>query len=160
MFATEYIRALLISDKTLVEPVGDNLWKEHDTKMKKYVVPQTWSFDKNRNLKAFEYLASDVLMSNPPPAFAAELYGELQKQGLEKILGIRRIENVVGRSAWETTPQGSRSNLVVFGTKPDSNSDNRTVTVLWYFDNDGNFHKGANCYQHCYHCSNCADDKD
>lgn len=144
-------RILFSTDKTLVPPDDDNLWKENDTKMKKYVVPQTWSFDENGNLKAFEYLASDTPMPNPPLAFVVELYAELKKLNIEKNLGIRRIENVLGRSSWESTPDGTRSNVVIFGKQPDTMKDN-TVTVLWYFDDDGNLYKGAHCIQHCYHC--------
>lgn len=113
--------------------------------MKKYVVPRTWSFDKNGNLRSFEYLATDSPMLTPKQSFAGELYSELKKLGLERTLGIRRIENIIGKSSWETTPDGTRSNVVVFGTKPDGVTDQNTVIVSWYFDINGTIHKGDRC---------------
>lgn len=141
----------------MVTPDSETLWIEHDTKMKKYVVPQTWCFDKSGNLKPFEYLATDLPMQNPPESFAADMYSELKKLGLERNLGIRRIVNVKGRSSWETTPDLTRSNVVVFGKQPEDVDEKTSVVVLWYFDKNGKFHQGAWCgfCNYCNHCTTC-----
>lgn len=123
-------------------------------------MPQTWSFDPKGNLKSFEYLATDSLMQNPSQSFVAELYTELKKLGLEGNLGLRRIDNVMGQSTWETTPEGTRSNVVVFGTKPDDVDEKNVVSVLWYFDDDGIIRLGAQCFicggcTHCNCCNHC-----
>lgn len=111
--------------------------------MKEYVVPRSWSFDEQGNLKSFEYLATDSPMATPTQSFADEVFSELKKLGLERNLGIRRIDNIIGKSSWETTPDGTRSNVVVFGTQPDSVTDQKTVS--WYFDINGTIHKGERC---------------
>ncbi len=143
----------------MTEPHSETLWKEHDTKMKEYVVPQTWSFDGNGNLKSFEYLATDSPMQAPPQTFVSELYSELKKLGLEGNLGIRRIVNIRGQSTWETTPEDTRSNVVVFGTKPDDVSNDNNIAVLWYFDENGEIRQGGSCLfcfiHYCNHCNTC-----
>lgn len=127
--------------------------------MKEFVVPQTWSFDIDGNLKSYEYLATDSPMLEPSQSFVSELYNALKKLGLERNLGIRRIENLMDQSTWETTPEGSRSNVVVFGTKPENSNENNTVTVLWYFDESGIIRQGGNCFicsgNNCTHCGTC-----
>ncbi|KAJ6648362.1 hypothetical protein Bhyg_03590, partial [Pseudolycoriella hygida] len=131
----------IIKDESLGEPDTETLWKMHETKMKDYVVPQTWSYDKSGHLKSFEYLATDSPMQAPPQTFVSELYAELKKLGLEENLGIRRIEHVRGQPTWETTPDGTRSNVVVFGAIPEELKKENYVTVLWYFDDDGSLHQ-------------------
>ncbi|XP_037026174.1 uncharacterized protein LOC119067365 [Bradysia coprophila] len=144
----------IIKDTTVVAPDNETLWIEHDTKMKQYVVPQTWSFDKHGNLKPLEFLSTDSPMQTPDESFAAELYSELKNLGLEGILGIRRIVNVKGRSSWETTPHNSRSNVVVFGTRPKADVAKKMFTVLWCFDENGKLRAGADCRGHCRgHCN-------
>lgn len=154
------ITGIHIADSTLVAPDSETLWMVHDTKMKEYVVPQNWCFDKNGNLKSFEYLATDSPMQNPTQSFVAELYTELKKLGLEGNLGIRRIDNFIELSSWETTPDGTRSNVVVFGKKPDSVEGETYITVLWYFDESGMLHPGGSCIfcrigNNCRHCNHC-----
>lgn len=143
-----------IQDSTVVAPDDENLWVEHNTKIREYVVPQTWSFDANGRLKAFEFLTTDTPMPNPTESFVKELYSELKKLGLVENLGIRRIVNFRGRSSWETTPDGSRSNVVVFGKKPENVTEADSVTVLWYFDENGMLHRGASCI-FCNTCNTC-----
>lgn len=146
------------SDETLVAPETETLWQDHGTKMKKFVVPQTWSFDKNGNLKSFEYLATDSQMENPSQSFVAELYAELKKLGIEGNLGLRRIDNVMGQSTWETTPEDTRSNVVVFGARPGDVDEDNVVPVLWYFDDDGIIRLGAQCFictNYCNTCNHC-----
>lgn len=147
---------LLFTGTTLIAPENETLWNEYETKMKKYVVPQTWSFDKNGNLKSFEYLATDSPMHPPTQSFVAELYFELKKFGLDGNLGIRRIDNFIGNPSWETTPDGSRSNVVVFGSMPDSIKDENTVVVLWYFDDNGILRQGGSCiFCFVHYCGTC-----
>lgn len=144
--------------KHLNEPNNDTLWRKHGTQMKQYVVPQTWSFDGNGVLKPFEYLAADIPMPDPPELFITELYLELKNLGLEGNLGVRRIDNVIGESTWETTPEGTRSNVVVFGPQPDDVEEMNTVPVLWFFDKKGKLRQGTHCvvcFFSCHHCGTC-----
>lgn len=81
-----------------------------------YVIPQTWGFDDNAKLNAYEFLASrkELLAQNPPTEFVTELYEKLKQIGCEKILGLRFIGNMIGHVSCEVTPNGSRANILRF----------------------------------------------
>ncbi|XP_037043964.1 uncharacterized protein LOC119079957 [Bradysia coprophila] len=103
-----------------------------------YVIPQTWGFDDNAELKAYEFLASRMELGTqkPPPEFVAELYEKLKQLGCEKIFGLRFIGNMIGRVSCEITPKGKRASILSFDGK-DMDKTKMFQVVFMFCKEDG-----------------------
>jgi len=120
-----------------------------------YVVPQTWGFDDNGKLKAYEFLASkkESLAQNPPPEFVTELYEKLKQIECEKILGLRFIGNMIGHVSCEVTPNGGRANILSFDDKDMDQT--RMFQVVFMFCEDKGKGYCRDCSSSCTGSSVC-----
>jgi hypothetical protein len=124
----------------------------------KYIVPQSWAFDtKSGELKAFEFQTANEKLSSPSETFVSDLFSALKKEGIAHLVGLRRIDSALELSSWETTPEGVRSNVTVFGKEiPPNLTQMNMIKVAWRFDSDGKLKECqewcGNCCNHCNHC--------
>lgn len=131
------------------------MWSSYAVSKKKFILPQNWCFSASGELIPFEYLASDDnKLPQPSAEFSKELYAALKELGVEQIVGLRSIAHLSG-TTWETTPDGSRANVVVHGERPKELKDAEMVRVLWTFDKEGKLETGRTWCLVCLYCGSC-----
>jgi len=103
-----------------------------------YVIPQTWGFDDNGKLNAYEFLAfrMESTVQNPPSEFVAELYEKMKEIQCEKILGLRYIGNLIGHVSCEVTPDGGRVSILSFDEQ-DMNKATMVQVVFMFCKDSG-----------------------
>jgi len=122
----------------------------------KYIVPQTWTFAKDSDsptLIAYEFLSHESELPPPPVDFTTELFAALKEYGLESVLGLRRLGHMLNTSSWETTPDGIKANVTVYGMDPPKDIVRELmIKVVFAFDEQGELKFSG---QSCNHCGNC-----
>jgi len=126
-------------------------WNSFDFKMEKYVFPHSWTFDESGTLQPFEFWSTNQIDEQPNPKFVTDLYTKLKTLGLENVFGLRRVRHT--GSAYETTPDGVRANIVKFGEIPVGMDRSNFVKVVFLVDKNGQGKVGLWCSKHCNQCT-------
>jgi len=111
----------------------------------------------NGALTAYEFISSDKAEEGPSDDFVSEIFAAFKLAGLNKILGIRRINKSRKGEAFEFTPAGKRMSLTTFGYRPFDVKETEITKVLWSFQQPIVVENPSE--QHCFscgcYCGNC-----
>lgn len=144
----------------MATPTDESLLESYDLGQyeNKYVVPDNWFFDVNGSLVPFEFRATnepDPVL--PSEDFAADLYKALKDAGLERVLGVRSLENLKGADgSWEITPEGSKINVTSYKGNPDEMTTDDMINVGFQYNKNGDRkEKSSSCGSHQIQCRTC-----